>query len=251
MLAAVVVLCALVLGTSEALVGLAKASRAGSRAQAILHQMDLKHAQELLETDRAAEGLAYLALLVREKPSDLAVAEWLLNEMTQRSFPLPLCDPIRHDDHVLSARFSPDGRRILTVSRNNTARVWDAATGRLARSPLAHNPSLVRKNEFLGGLHPMFASFSPDGTRVATGATDNLGRIWDANTGQMLTPPLPHPDWVSYVSFSPDGKLVATACKDGAVRLWNAATGEPVGKPFQHADLGELCRVQPRAETAS
>jgi serine/threonine protein kinase len=152
-LATAVVLCALVLGTSGALLGLAKASRERNRAEAILHQVDLKHAQELLETDRAAEGLANLALLVREKPSDLAVAEWLLNEMTQRSFPLPLCAPIQHDDHVLSARFSPAGRRILTVSRNNTARVWDAATGQPLTPPLEHNPSLVRKNEFLGGLH--------------------------------------------------------------------------------------------------
>ncbi len=30
-----------------------------------------------------------------------------------------------HTDWVLSAAFSPDGRRVVTASRDNTARVWD------------------------------------------------------------------------------------------------------------------------------
>ncbi len=141
--------------------GLARASRERNRAQAILRQMDLKHAQELFETDRAAEGLANLALLVREKPSDLAVAEWLLNEMTQRSFPLPLLEPIRHEDHVLSARFSPDGSRILTVSRNNTARVWDAATGRPLTPPWPTTRVWFGRTSFWRGCTPCSPASAP------------------------------------------------------------------------------------------
>ena len=34
-----------------------------------------------------------------------------------------------HDDAVLSARFSRDGRQIVTASRDRTASLWDAATG--------------------------------------------------------------------------------------------------------------------------
>ena len=30
---------------------------------------------------------------------------------------------------VYSAAFSPDGTRIVTASRDNTARLWDAASG--------------------------------------------------------------------------------------------------------------------------
>ena len=94
----------------------------------------------------------------------------------------------------------------------------------------------------------MFASFSPDGTRVVTGACDDEARIWDANSGRSLTPPLLHPAWVSCVSFSPDGQLVATACKDGAVRLWNAVTGEAVGKPFRHETWANFVEFSPTGD---
>ena len=38
-----------------------------------------------------------------------------------------------HDGAVMSAAFSPDGRRIVTASGDQTARIWDAATA----TPLA------------------------------------------------------------------------------------------------------------------
>jgi WD40 repeat protein len=35
-----------------------------------------------------------------------------------------------HTDVVRSAAFSPDGRRIVTASDDQTARLWDAGTGK-------------------------------------------------------------------------------------------------------------------------
>ena len=34
-----------------------------------------------------------------------------------------------HTDGVWSAAFSPDGKRIVTASKDGTARLWDAADG--------------------------------------------------------------------------------------------------------------------------
>jgi hypothetical protein len=41
------------------------------------------------------------------------------------------CHPSRAEDSVSSAQFSPDGRRIVTNSRDDTARLWDAESGKL------------------------------------------------------------------------------------------------------------------------
>ncbi|MBQ5730791.1 MAG: hypothetical protein IIV57_04130, partial [Bacteroidaceae bacterium] len=36
----------------------------------------------------------------------------------------PVSEPMRHDDTVYSASFSPDGKYIVTASEDNTARIW-------------------------------------------------------------------------------------------------------------------------------
>ena len=68
------------------------------------------------------------------------------------------------------------------------------------------------------------ARFSPDGTRVLTGADDGNGRIWDAASGAMLHR-LAHDAAVVRVDWSPDGTRCATGSFDGTVAVWDAATG--------------------------
>jgi WD40 repeat protein len=38
-----------------------------------------------------------------------------------------------HTDQINTAVFAPDGRRIVTASRDGTARIWDTRTGRALR----------------------------------------------------------------------------------------------------------------------
>src|SRR5262249_21190855 len=79
-----------------------------------------------------------------------------------------------HTQTVLSARYSPDGRRIATCSWDATVRLWDAETGRELRTLRGHR-NLVN-----------FAAFSPDSRRVASCSDDGSARVWDADTGQEL-----------------------------------------------------------------
>ena len=63
-----------------------------------------------------------------------------------------------------SAVFSADGRFVVTASDDQTARVWDAATGKEVLL-LRHKAPV------------QFALMTPDGRRLAT-ASDTV-RIWD------------------------------------------------------------------------
>ncbi|MHC1763227.1 MAG: protein kinase [Verrucomicrobiia bacterium] len=205
-------------------------------ADTALYQLNVERAREMFANANASGGLAVLASLLRRNPADRAVAEWLMNEMTYRSFALPTTEPMRHDDMVFTVEFSSDGRKLLTVSRDNSARVWDATTGQPLAPPLLHDASRVRSGEFFGWPHPLFAQLSPDGQRVVTASLDGTAQVWDAATGKpLLTTPLKHPAWVVCARFSPDGNRVATSCADGLVRVWDARSGDPAGPILAHA----------------
>jgi hypothetical protein len=77
---------------------------------------------------------------------------------------------------VNSAAFSPDGQRIVTASRDNTARIWDAATGK-GIAPLQGHTGAVNS-----------AAFSPDGQRIVTASLDNTARIWDVSRSATIMP---------------------------------------------------------------
>ena len=68
---------------------------------------------------------------------------------------------MRHEEAVIDAAFSPDGRHVLTASWDNTARVWDAADGQPISPPLKHEG------------HVFHAALSPDGRYALTAGDDN------------------------------------------------------------------------------
>ena len=54
-----------------------------------------------------------------------------------------------HTGAVLSAAFSPDGTRVITASDDQTARLWDAATGKALATLEGHTDSGQ-----VGGVQP-------------------------------------------------------------------------------------------------
>jgi WD40 repeat protein len=79
-----------------------------------------------------------------------------------------------------------------------------------------------------------FAQFSPDGRSVLTASADSTARIWNAHTGEPVTPPLRHNAPVWFAQFSPDGQRVATASEDNTAQVWDATSGAALTPPMLH-----------------
>ena len=118
--------------------------------------------------------------------------------------------PFRHDtdQRTTQATFSPVDERFLTVSFDNTARVWDGASGQLLTWGIGHPNGVT------------MARWDPAGQRIVTGSFDGTARIWDAVTGATTQPLLRHGRYVVDAVFSPSGKELVTAAQDGGIRLW-------------------------------
>ena len=147
-------------------------------------------------------------------------------------------------EHFLtSAAFSPDGTRIVTASEDNTARVWDAATGKEIAVLRGHARSLRS------------AAFSPDGSRIVTASADQTARIWDAATGKEIAVLRGHTFSVESAAFSPDGSRIVTASADKTARIWDAATGKEIAilreARLAATAVARFRRLQPRRRRAS
>ncbi len=119
-----------------------------------------------------------------------------------------------HDQAVDHAEFSPDGRRVVTVS-GNTARVWDTATGEPALPPLQTGSLLT------------LAEFSPDGRYLLTATCHEFrsgeewhragrARVWDAATGRPVGPVLQQDGPVLDAAFHPDGRRLVLVSQSKA-----------------------------------
>jgi WD40 repeat protein len=131
-------------------------------------------------------------------------AAHLYNVADGKSLPFQL----NHDDGVIFAAFSRDGRRIVTASEDFTARVWDSRTGIQLTPPLKHADQV------------RMAVFSPDGKWILTASSDRTARIWSAETGDPLTPPLRHIFRLQSAVFEADALQVLTVDTQSHQWLW-------------------------------
>jgi WD40 repeat protein len=92
---------------------------------------------------------------------------------------------------------------------DQTARIWDAATGKEIAVLRGHDAA-VRS-----------AAFSPDGSRIVTASVDRTARIWDAATGKEMLVLRGHEAAVTGAAFSPDGTRIVTASQDQTARVWD------------------------------
>jgi WD40 repeat protein len=174
-----------------------------------------------------------------------------------------LCPLSGHTDKVLQVVFSPDGKLVATGSWDNTAKVWDAGSGKLLftlrghKNPvnsLAFSPDAsllvtasldgraklwdtTSGNQILGlTRHPsvLGVAFSANGKYLATGGsdnTDNSARVWDVfspsiKEWRVLAGPKGHKKGILAVDFSPDGKLLATGSRDNTAKIWHVTSGK-------------------------
>ncbi len=78
-----------------------------------------------------------------------------------------------HSAGVVAAGFSPDGRRIITGSRDDTAIIWDADTGKELLTLRGHTQDVTS------------ARFSDDGREVLTGSRDGTAILWLTDKGDF------------------------------------------------------------------
>ena len=106
-----------------------------------------------------------------------------------------------HSEWVFFVAFSPDGKTIVSGSRDETIKVWDAGVSALTHPPTL-NPNLTAPVLAAASLelkaekqsahsdYVRSVAFSPDGKTIVSGSDDKTIKVWDAGVS-ALTPSNP------------------------------------------------------------
>jgi WD40 repeat protein len=192
---------------------------------AALAATNVQQAASTIGAGRADLGLAYLARALRLEPANAAARGLVIDALLHRDWPRQVA-VLHHELPVLWAQFNASGSRVVTVSRDRTASVWNSSTGSRVTPPLRHDG-------------PVFlARFTRDDRWLVTVAEDGRARVWDlAQAGGGATPgglPDPAPRVldhagaaVTWAAFDPTGRRLTTGAADGSVRIWTM--GGPAG----------------------
>jgi WD40 repeat protein len=117
-----------------------------------------------------------------------------------------------HHGSVMTVAFSPDSRRVVTGSFDNSVIVWDAETGLPISRPMRH------RGPFWNAV-----SFSKDGRTVVTGCDDATARIWDVATSRPIGPRLPHDAALRTAVFAENDRQIITGTSIGTTYIWNVS----------------------------
>jgi WD40 repeat protein len=119
-----------------------------------------------------------------------------------------------HAAAVTSVAWSPDGSRLATGSWDNTAKIWDAKSGKEVLTLSGHDRLVAD------------IAWSHNGNRLATGSWDQTVKVWDATSGTAIFTLSGHAGLISSVAWSPDDTRLATGNGDAVAIVWDGTSGK-------------------------
>ncbi len=130
--------------------------------------------------------------------------------------------------NITSVAVSPDGQSLLIIAvevggaENNY--IWDLAT-------LGFKYIL---KGYVDSIH--IAIYSPDGLRVAGGATDGKLHVWDIETGEIVYDLQGVEIAIQTIAYSPDGRMIIAGHDDGTIEIWDVEAQTMVSVLNGHTD---------------
>lgn len=104
---------------------------------------------------------------------------------------------------------APDQVQVVTVGSDKRISFWDLRE----KNPLQVIPDAH-------GAEGMCIAMSPDGSMFATGGVDQVIRLWQFDTGSLLSEVFGHSATICSLKFSPSGKQLLSAGADGMLAVW-------------------------------
>jgi WD40 repeat protein len=138
---------------------------------------------------------------------------------------------------ITQINFSPDGSAIAVASSNV---IYLLSSDTLDKAFSINNGSPITD-----------IAFSPNGENLASGSNNNLIRIWDVSSGDLLFSLAGHDSSVNSVAFSPDGEQLASGSLDGTIKIWQLSDGALLQTINEYSQGSQVICFSPDGKTLS
>ena len=131
------------------------------------------------------------------------------------------------DSPINSLAFSPNGESLAVGLADNTIKLWKTSDGALLRTLGGPPKEVIYIASFLtfrSGVTSV--SFSPDGSLLASRASDNAVNLWQISDGSLERTLKASSGGVTTVFFSPDGLALFLGSSNGKVEMIQVSDGK-------------------------
>jgi WD40 repeat protein/transcription elongation factor Elf1 len=143
-----------------------------------------------------------------------------------------------HTASVWGVAITPDGKTVVSGSRDNTVRVWDLATGQCRAILIGHKASVWG------------VAIVPDGEMVVSCSHDKTLKVWNLATSQCHATFTGHADAVLCVAVTPNGKKIVSGSKDSTLKVWDLESGYCLATLEGHTNDVLRVAITPDGKTA-
>ena len=170
-----------------------------------------------------------------------------------------------HSDTVGTVVFSPDGKMLVSGSKDNTVKLWDVVTtqeittfkrylssvntvvfspegntlftgsggGKIKFLNLKKQENTATIKAHSGIIFSLV--ISSDGKTLASGSGDGTIKFWDVENKQEIASFERHSGIIFSVAFSPDGKTLASGSSDSTIKLWDVENKQEIATLTSHS----------------
>lgn len=186
-----------------------------------------------------------------------------------------------HTGDITCLVVTPDGRHVVSGSKDKTLKMWEVETGREIRTFRGHAGEIksvaisadgryaVSAGNAFGGDDPIrlwdlgsgteirswgtslskfswinAVAFSGDGRYVVSGGSDDVLLLWAVDSGDEVGILEGHTGWIHSVVATSDGRYILSGSLDGTTRVWDVSGGREVAQLVDFED-GEWIVITP------
>ena len=131
---------------------------------------------------------------------------------------------VGHQDEVWFVRFSHDGTRLASASKDKTVIIWD-----IARVYAGDGSADAIRYRLEGhGDDVCFLAWSPDDSKLLSCGNDPSIHLWDMRNGESLQVFKKHTKHVMACVWAPSGRTFYSGSSDKKVYGWDIESGETI-----------------------